>query len=307
MKTFTVELETMQSVAAGVFARDGVLLAANAGLLRLLPPDVPEPVGARVAHCFIQPDFAALLGACEGNDACYRGLLTIGDFGGKTRTLRGHLWRSEEGLRMLAEYDVVELERLNDTMLDLNQDMADMQNTLARSNVRLQQRETQIVAASLTDPLTGVGNRRLLDQALATEISRAHRSGARLSVIMADIDYFKRVNDEYGHGAGDAVLAHFGQLMRAQTRPTDTVARFGGEEFMILLPDMSLAQAVSKAEKIRLALAAKIIAPMDKIVTSSFGVAELAHDEGGAALLSRVDAALYQAKDQGRNQVVAGS
>jgi len=171
--------------------------------------------------------------------------------------------------------------------------------------VALKHREVQILETSLTDVLTGVGNRRKLEQPLATEISRVQRGGGTLSAIMADVDHFKSVNDRHGHGAGDKVLAHLALLLRSQTRPTDIVARYGGEEFMVLMPDTSLPQAVLKAGQFRSALEASLIEPLTSAVTCSFGVAELALEESAASLLARVDAALYQAKERGRNQVVA--
>jgi len=248
-------------------------------------------------------DEAHFDGQDEGDG--YRGLMTIGDYAGKTRTLHGRVWRAEGGLRVLAEYDIADLERISDALLDLNRESSVAQHALTQANVSMKQREVQTVEASLTDALTGVGNRRKLEQALAIEISRVHRGEGSLCAIMADIDHFKRVNDEYGHGAGDAVLKHVGGLLRAQTRPTDIVARFGGEEFVVLMPHTRLPQAATRAEKLRSALAAEIIDPLVKPVTSSFGVAELSRDESGESFLARVDAALYQAKKCGRNRVVA--
>jgi two-component system, cell cycle response regulator len=308
VKSFPVDLQALQTVAAAVLDADGVLLEANAGFLRLLPPGFAQPIGARVARIFIQPSFAALAATMskDGHDS-YRGLLTIGDYNARTRTLRGRVWRTATGLRVLAEYDIAELERLNDAMLDLNRDSAAAQHTLARSNVSLTQRQGQLVEESLTDALTGVGNRRKLERSLAIEVSRVRRGNGSLSAIMADIDHFKRVNDVHGHGIGDKVLAHFGALLRTQTRPTDIVARFGGEEFFVLMPHTNLAQAMLKAERFRAALAAQSIEPLTEPVTSSFGVAELSPQEEGQSLLGRVDAALYQAKEAGRNRVVAAS
>ena len=169
----------------------------------------------------------------------------------------------------------------------------------------MKQSALQSAEASLTDALTGLGNRRMLEQALVTEVTRVRRNGGTLSAIMADLDHFKRINDECGHGAGDRVLVRFGALLQSHTRPTDIVTRFGGEEFLLLMPQANLAQAASKAEQIRVALAAEIMAPPVVVVTSSFGVAELLHDEDGPSLLHRVDIALYRAKTGGRNQVVA--
>ena len=304
MKSFPLDLDVLLSVAAAVLDADGVLLEANAAFLRLLPAACSPPLGAKITRFFIQPGFAALAAAKPAGLACYRGLMTIGDPAGKTRTLHGQVWRSATGIRVLAEYDIAELEMLNDAMLDLNREASVAQHSLARSNVALKQREAQIVETSLTDALTGLGNRRRLDEALAMEISRVRRVGGSLSAIMSDIDHFKRVNDEYGHGGGDRVLERFGALLKQNTRPTDIVARFGGEEFFVLMPHTGLAQAASKAEQLRIALESELIAPLTRPVTSSFGAAELFSGEDAKSFLGRVDAALYEAKKSGRNRVV---
>jgi two-component system, cell cycle response regulator len=207
-------------------------------------------------------------------------------------------------LRVLAEYDIAELEQLYDTVLELNRDYAGAQFELAQTNLKLQQREAQIVEMSLTDPLTGVGNRRRLDQALGIEIARANRTVGGLCAFMADLDHFKCVNDTHGHEAGDSVLATFGALLRKQTRPTDIVARFGGEEFVVLMPDIHLEKAVAAADRVRMAFAACPVEPLPVPVTASFGVAEWAAGERGDDLLRRIDQALYAAKRSGRNRVV---
>jgi diguanylate cyclase (GGDEF)-like protein len=306
MKTFSVDLESLQTVVAAVLDATGVLISANAGFLRLLPPDCTQPIGTRLARCFIQPGFPALLAAIDESEADgYRGLMTIGDYNGVTRTLRGRAWRSGSDIRVLAEYDIVDLERLTDAMLDLNRDSLLAQRSLAEANAALKQNVDRVVETSLTDALTGVGNRRKLQQVLRHEIDEAHRSGAALSVIMVDLDLFKLVNDRYGHAAGDKVLAHLGALLKSQTRSGDSVIRFGGEEFLVLMPHAPLAQALSRAEQIRCALASHLIEPLRTAVTASFGVAELARAEDGETLLGRADAALYRAKQGGRNRVVA--
>lgn len=308
IKSFTVDVDALLTVAAAVLDREAILLDANAGFLRLLPADDASRIGTRVARFFIQPRFAALVKALDGGSAAgYRGLLTLGDVAGVVRTLRGRVWRSEIGIQLFAEYDIEALERLTETVLDLNRDSSVAQHALTSSNVGLRQREVQIVEQSLTDVLTGVGNRRRLEQALPLEIGRARRDGTPLSALMTDIDHFKRVNDTYGHGAGDKVLAGVGQLLKSNTRPTDIVARFGGEEFVVLMPHASLTQAMTRAEQLRVALSAETIAPLPAPITASFGVAELTAEEAGESLLRRVDAALYQAKAGGRNQVVAAS
>lgn len=302
--SFVVDLETLLTVVAGVLDTDGVLLEANAGFLRLLPAELEQPIGTNVHSLFIQPNFAALI-AVTGADgqSSYQGLITVGDVMGKTRGLRGHVWRSSIGIHVLAEYDIDELERLNDVVLDLHRESAAAQDSLSRANIALKQRARQSDEKSLTDALTGVGNRRRLEQGLEVEVQRARRDGSTLSLIIADVDHFKRINDECGHSVGDRVLVHFGALFRSHTRPTDIVARFGGEEFVLLMPQATLGQAAAKAEHIRGTLAATIIEPLTWSVTSSFGVAELLPEEDGASLLRRADTALYGAKETGRDRV----
>jgi diguanylate cyclase (GGDEF)-like protein len=306
MTSIDIDPGALLSIAVAVLDTDAVLLEANAGFLRLLPQDGTRRIGARVSRYFIQPTFSVLKHAVERDSVHgYRGLMTIGDSASRTRTLTGRVWGSAAGIKLLAEYDIAELVRLNDILLEMHRESSVAQQGLTRTNVTLKQREVLSVEASLTDALTGVGNRRKLDQALAAEISRVERQGGALSIIMADIDHFKHVNDEYGHAAGDKVLMRFGGLLKSQSRPTDIVARFGGEEFFVLMPHTTVAQATTKAEQIRIALANLPIDPLPKIVTSSFGVAALAPMETGESLLKRVDAALYQAKATGRNRVVA--
>jgi two-component system, cell cycle response regulator len=308
MSWFAPELEPLLAVAVAALDARGTLIEANAGFLKLIDAVVSQPIGVNVARTFIQPDFATLLRARAGSDGeIYRGLMTIGDYMGRSRSLHGRVWQVDGRLRVLAEYDIEELERLNDTVLELNLEYANAQADLAQVNLKLRQREAQILASSLTDPLTGVGNRRRLEQALAEEVSRAERTGGKLCGFIADLDHFKRVNDTYGHESGDKVLAAFGELLRRGTRATDVVARFGGEEFVVLMPDTCLADGVAIAERIRAAMAACRIEPLPTPVTASFGVAALVAGERGSALLRRADSALYGAKHTGRNRVATGS
>lgn len=286
------------AVASARFDANGQLREANAGFLRLLGEGATQFIGNNVAQYFIQPNFARLAVA-DG----YRGLLTIGTVSGRSRTLRGCTWRDGADVHLLAEADVEGLERLADQMQILNEELNISQRALAQANSALQQREARIVEASLTDALTGIGNRRKLEQALTQEISRARRTGGSLCALMADLDYFKQVNDRHGHGAGDRVLEEFAAMLRAQTRPTDIIARYGGEEFVVLLPHTELDDAAALADRIRRALASRIINPPGEPLTASFGVARLRPEERGDVLLDRADEALYRAKAAGRNRV----
>ncbi|MDR7335390.1 GGDEF domain-containing protein [Roseateles asaccharophilus] len=155
-----------------------------------------------------------------------------------------------------------------------------------------------------TDALTGLPNRRSLDQALAAQLALARREGRPLSLLMLDLDRFKAVNDTHGHGVGDAVLRAFAQRVQAQLRPSDVCARYGGEEFVVLLSGTKELLAVDAADRLRRAVADGPLVP-GVAITVSVGLATW-RDEDAAALLARADAALYAAKRGGRNRVIAG-
>ena len=174
------------------------------------------------------------------------------------------------------------------------------------------QLEAKLREMSLVDGLTGVGNRRRFDEALAREWARALRDGLPLSLLMADIDFFKRYNDSHGHLAGDTCLQQVAQAIRdAANRASDVVARYGGEEFAVILPGSDAAAATEIGERIRARVAALALpdggSAVAAFVTISVGVAtarprEAAHE---ADLIGSADAALYRAKRSGRNRVAA--
>jgi diguanylate cyclase (GGDEF)-like protein len=160
--------------------------------------------------------------------------------------------------------------------------------------------------AATHDALTGALNRAGFQEQAGREMARARRHDVPLAVVLADLDNFKRLNDSFGHSAGDGVLAAFAQLCRAQLRPDDRVARVGGEEFVLLLPQTDEAGAVRTAERLRRAMHAQLASPDGRPITASFGVA--AHPDAGSdveTLLGAADRALYLAKSLGRDRTVA--
>jgi two-component system, cell cycle response regulator len=176
---------------------------------------------------------------------------------------------------------------------------------------RLREANAHIHQLSITDGLVGTFNRRYLTEQLAREIERAQRYGRPLSIVLADLDLFKRINDRYGHQVGDEVLKGFAALALGSVRAaSDWVARFGGEEFVIVLPEIDRAGAVGAAQKLRRALESAPLATSGGAlsVTASFGVAELDSRAGSTlatadALLRAADQALYASKNNGRNCV----
>src|SRR5690348_13873703 len=171
-----------------------------------------------------------------------------------------------------------------------------------RDNVQLS------IELAITDPLTGLSNRRYMESHVGTLIEQAATRGKPLTVLVIDIDYFKSINDTYGHDAGDDVLREFAIRIKKSVRGIDLACRYGGEEFVVLMPETDMAVATTVAERLRRRIAGEPF-PIQQgarrvEVTISIGIATLGREEGAAALLKRADQALYRAKRDGRNRVV---
>lgn len=162
---------------------------------------------------------------------------------------------------------------------------------------------TRLEDESRTDALTGLLNRRGFAERTAVELAHARRDGWTMAVAAFDIDHFKSINDEWGHDSGDRVLAHLGQLLAAQSREIDLVARVGGEEFVVLLPGGDSAQASALTQRIRRALLQSPVAELPPVRVSA-GVASTAAATDVQEMLQRADSALYAAKRAGRDRTV---
>jgi len=188
--------------------------------------------------------------------------------------------------------DKKKLEKLN---LELEDRIQERTKELEISNGKLQE-------LSRTDPLTKVFNRRYFEEKVMIEINRATRYDLEFSVILLDIDHFKMINDTYGHLEGDRILIQIARIMAEMLRNSDTVARWGGEEFVILLPEQSLQNGIQLAERLRTHIEKSYIDDLQ--VTASMGVAVLDHGDTLSSLFTKVDKALYRAKELGRNRVI---
>jgi diguanylate cyclase (GGDEF)-like protein len=155
-----------------------------------------------------------------------------------------------------------------------------------------------------TDALTGLGNTRTVRETLKRMVAQAGRTVTMMSLVLIDLDHFKRINDTQGHAKGDEVLAAVGDVLSSETRASDFVGRYGGEEFVALLPSTNRSGAEEIAEKLRLAVSNLRIPGLEQPITASFGVASFPEDAGDADTLMRIaDRALYKAKENGRNRV----
>ncbi len=178
-------------------------------------------------------------------------------------------------------------------------------NRLNKKIVDLEQEQQNIIKTSTLDPLTGAYNRQVLSGFLEEAIKGSREKGSPFSLLMLDIDHFKKVNDTYGHLIGDQVLQLLVMLLKKTLRDRDYVVRFGGEEFLIILHDISYENSCRIAERIRILMEENMSTPMRRPITVSIGVVSYHQDETIKDLLQRVDDNLYKAKTSGRNVVVA--
>lgn len=202
--------------------------------------------------------------------------------------------------RKLMEGVNQELEKAKVDLLDLNEQL----------EKKVTERTIALEKLAVTDELTGLYNRRAVMKQLDAQVHLMHRYGNPFSVIMCDLDHFKQVNDTYGHPIGDEILKSFSQQLRQSTRDVDYCGRFGGEEFLILLPETALDEAISVAQRLceQCRQDQSVHSDDQTIVrfSCSVGVIQCAVDESVQQVLSRVDVALYAAKTAGRDTVVSG-
>jgi len=181
-------------------------------------------------------------------------------------------------------------------------DLREARDAAEAANLALLSANAMLHGQATTDALTGASNRRYFEEALAVQITQTRSYGEPLCLLIIDIDNFKAINDNFGHQMGDLVIVELAKLLQAGLRKPDLLARWGGDEFVVMLPHTQVQEAHQIAERLRLSMAAHVF-PVVPQVTGSFGVAELQHDESAEDWFARVDRVLYTAKEAGRNQV----
>lgn len=220
--------------------------------------------------------------------------------------------------------DAADISELTDVIAEVMRETRTVQESTRRSREELDELRTRVNHANgeITrlqieleqtselirhDPLTGVLNRKGLDEALARETALAQRRGSALCIGLLDVDNFKLINDQHGHQTGDEALQHLSEVVRENVRPQDSVARYGGEEFVILLPDTQLDSAVNTLVRLQRALTKRFfLARQQKLlITFSAGVVQMHADESPESAIDRADKAMYIAKRSGKNRVVA--
>jgi len=193
----------------------------------------------------------------------------------------------------------------------MQHEAGELKKSLEKSKSQIDNLRSHLAEAqeiSMRDPLTSLSNRRRFDDSLARELADARQQGTTLSLVLADIDNFKKVNDLFGHTIGDEILKMFARVLQDNVCARDTVSRYGGEEFAVILPETEVENARRITERMRTQLEGMQLAVNDSgqeigRITASFGIAELSLGDNADTLVQRADAKLYQAKCAGRNRV----
>ncbi len=237
-------------------------------------------------------------------EAGFPRMLNVNTGNGTSQTYFFHIYPFPGGFLVLGHMDVAEIELLSHELIAANQELNNLTRQLNKKNKELARANEKILELTRIDPLTELWNRRYFNERSEQMEAYARRRSDPLSMIMTDIDKFKYVNDTFGHDAGDKVLKAYADLMKSHARQEDMVVRFGGEEFIILLPSTGVAGAYKVAERIRADLSGTDILENGHFITASFGVSRLRRSEHLEVFIKRADTALYEAKKTGRNRVV---
>jgi len=236
---------------------------------------------------------------------------STGAYHGKIVTYADQLSKMDDiiQINMLLENLMHDTQVMQSDILRSHDVLMSQRDQAAESEEKIQKLEeelTQLSEKVRTDQLTGMLNRQGLDEAFVSEIARAQRGDSALSVVLLDIDNFKRLNDTHGHSAGDVALRHLADIVKAIVRPTDVVARFGGEEFVVLLPDTDMEEAANIITRLQRQLTKKFFMHNNErlLITFSAGIALFKLQELQESVIRRADQAMYLAKKLGKNRVV---
>jgi len=300
-------LTESDSVFALLLAPDGSIRARNKAGYRVFPPEPAKNFGLSLWDYLVCSDVQDLRERLAGPGTLQDDRLLLNVVNGQQDpvTLEVGLVRCSGAILLLGTQERRYDSQFETEILKLTNDLSLMTRESARKNRELQEANETIERLARTDALTGLANRRTLDETFAREIARAERLRGDLSMIMGDLDHFKSINDQFGHITGDQVLASAAAVFQSQSRPYDLAARYGGEEFVLVLSGTSTRGAIEIAERIRKEIADLTVPGCPKPITISLGVASWMAGEAPEVFVARADTALYNAKNAGRNRVEA--
>lgn len=277
------------------------ILDCNSAFLNFLELE-DKPVGKSIYE-YVGKEDIEYLELNISSEAPLNTSLTVHGVNETMYTVNCNLFLVDDKYVMFWEKVILTETQVVEKMSVLNEELTNLTRELSKKNAELKKANDKITRLLRTDSLTDIYNRRFFMEELERSISLMKRHKISFSVAVADLDKFKSVNDNWGHGIGDRVLIHLSELLQNICRKEDVPARIGGEEFAILLPHTTLEEAVNFTERLRKKLASQVIDPLPEPVTCSFGVTQIVEEDTADSVMKRADEALYRAKDRGRNKV----
>jgi diguanylate cyclase (GGDEF)-like protein len=297
-------LTNSDTVFALLFSPDGTIRERNRAAQRIFPANLAESPVPKLWDYLVCSDNEHLrrrLSESESvQDASF--LLNLTDGEQSPVTLEARLLRCDESFLLLATEEQRRDALYQNEILRITNDLSIAVREAAQKNRELKNANETIETLARIDVLTGLANRRMLEETLPWETARANRLNESLSVILVDVDHFKPINDEFGHEVGDQVLSQLGNIFKSHLRSYDLAARFGGDEFVLLLPGTTRDGAIVIAERIREAVGTFAFPEYPRQVAVSIGIAALGTGETGKELVARADDGLYRAKGKGGNR-----
>lgn len=295
-------LQNISDILVFIFDHQGEIVEANDQFAELFLPELSSDRQIYLGDILIAPAEAEL--SLPDQEGYVWESLKFRRYSGTPYFAECVIFPGDNLYLLIGKHRLLTSEDALDKISKLNNELANKTRKLSKKNNELRKAKAKIEKVMRTDKLTKLANRRAFMEFLDKILAKSTRSEAPLSILMLDLDDFKDINDSYGHVVGDKVLRSVGKILAENTRRGDMAARFGGDEFTILLVETSAGEAVETAERLRREVKNISISSLEKTLTLSLGITVSRGNESIEELLSRADEAMYKAKQAGKDEII---